>query len=252
MNKFTRILATLGLALVGASSVQATITTSVSFNSTTGIGGITSWPNPYTVSSVTNGNPSGFNSAENNYGGSSLFSLGQSWTATVAGNLTDVQITISGTAPVGFNVNLFDAGTSGWADIGSGTYAPGGNVSANLFSDTSLQVWSGFTLSGATAAVLDFSLTGADQVSIVSGHQYIFEISSTTNISNLIWFRMANNALDYPDGQAFRQRSPLNGNPLRDMAIAVNVAAVPEPSSLAFIAIGGMVLLSQIRPRRKA
>ena len=65
----------------------------------------------------------------------------------------------------------------------------------------------------------------------------------------MIWFRMANNALDYPDGQAFRQRSPLNGNPLRDMAIAVNV--VPEPSSLALLAMGGLLLANTLRFRVK-
>ena len=43
---------------------------------------------------------------------------------------------ISGTAPVSFNLSLYDGGTSGWADQGGTAYNPGVNVSAKLFTDT--------------------------------------------------------------------------------------------------------------------
>jgi hypothetical protein len=242
-----RLTGVFGLVLAGAFSAQAAITTGVAFNSTTGAAGITAWPNPYIVTS-TSANPGvNFTVGENNYGGASLFSIGQSWTATTSGNLTDIQITISGTAPVSFTVSLFDAGTSGWADISSGTYVPGGNVSANLFTDTSIQTWSGYTLGGANAAVLDFALTGADQVSIVAGRQYIFEISSTSNPNGMVWFRQGATG-NYTGGQAFRQRAPLNGNPARDMTIAANVVAVPEPTVAAVFGLGALVLA---RLRRK-
>jgi hypothetical protein len=241
MNLHLKLSGILGVVLATATTLTASITPSVTYNSTSGIAGITSWPNPFTVASVSN--PSLYSTAENNYGGSSLFSLGQSWTATTSGNLTGVQMAISGTAPVSFNVSLFDGGTSGWTDITFGTYTPGGNVSANLFSDTSLKTWTGYTLSGATAAVLDFSLTGADQVAITAGHQYIFEISATTNPSGMVWFRGA--TPNYTGGQAFRQRSPLNGA-IRDMTLAVEV--VPEPSVLTLVGCGVAALLVFRRP----
>lgn len=230
-----------------ATTAHAAILTSVAFNSATGAAGITSWPIPYTVSTP-GANPSVYNSAENNYGGSSLFSLAESWTATTSGALTDVQMMISGTAPVTFNVALYDAGTTGWANIGSGTYVPGGNVSNNLFADTTPQTWNGYTAAGATAAVLHFALSGADQASIVAGRQYIFEISSTTNPNGMVWLRNPGNPTDYASGQAFRQRSPLNGNALRDMSLATTV--VPEPGSLALGAAAGTAGLA-LR-RRKA
>ncbi|MGC3957762.1 MAG: PEP-CTERM sorting domain-containing protein [Verrucomicrobiota bacterium] len=246
MNHCTKVLAALGLAVAAVSPVSAAISTSISFNSTSGIAGITSWPNAYTDTTLAN--PSGYNVGENNYGGASLFSLGQSWTATTSGNLTRLQIAISGTAPVSFNVSLYDGGTSGWADITSGTYTPGGNVSANLFADTSVQTWQQFTLQGATAGVLDFSLSGADQVSIIAGHQYIFEISSTSNPNGMVWYR---GSLPYAGGSAFRQRSPLNGA-VRDMTLAATVVTVPEPASAALLGMGGLLVVNHLRRRVKA
>jgi len=250
MNNCTKVLAVLGLAVAGISPASAAISTSISLNSVSGIAGITSWPNAYTETS--RANPSQYSIGEGSYGGASLYSLGQSWTATTSGNLTRMQIAISGTAPVSFNVALYDAGTSGWANIGSGTYNPGVNVSANLFSDTSVQTWAQFTLPGATAGVLDFSLSGADQVSIVAGRQYIFEISSTTNPGGMIWYRNGDNTIEYAGGQAFRQRSPLNGNAARDMTLAATVVGVPEPTSAALLGMGGLLVVNQLRRRIKA
>ena len=250
MNSCTKVLAAFGLAVAGISSASAAISTSISFNSTTGLPGITSWPNSYTETS--RANPSQYTIGENNYGGASLFSLGQSWTATTSGNLTRLQIAISGTAPVSFNVALYDGGTSGWANNGSASYSPSVNVSANLFADTSVQTWSQFTLPGATAGVLDFSLSDADQVSIIAGHQYIFEISSSANPSGMIWYRNGDNTIEYAGGQAFRQGAALNGNAARDMTLAVTVVAVPEPASATLLGMSGLLILNHLRRRAKA
>ena len=110
-----------GLAVAAcASSGFAAISASMAANSTTGIAGITSWPLPYNDTSVAN--PSLFGVTENNYGGSSLFSMAESWTATASGNLEHVQITITGTAPVNFDVAVYQANANVWAEITTGTY----------------------------------------------------------------------------------------------------------------------------------
>jgi PEP-CTERM motif len=242
--KWTQCLTAALCAALAATSASAAIVTSMTANSTTGIAGITSWPTPFTNSSTgltTPANdPSDYAQPENNYGGASLFSLAQSWTATTSGKLTDVQITITGTAPVSFNVALYESATG--LDTGGSSYTPGsGGVSNNLFADTAVQTWNGFTVQGASAGVLDFALSGADQVNIVAGNRYVFEISSTTNPNGMIWFRNAVDAIAYPGGQAFRQRAGLNGNGNRDLAMAVNV--VPEPSCLALASLGALALL---------
>jgi len=248
--KWTTSLAAALCAALAAGSASAAITTSVTANSTTGIAGITSWPTPFTDSSTgltsPANDPSDYTVTENNYGGASLFSLGQSWTATTTGKLTNIQITITGTAPVSFNANLYDGGTSGFTTGGS-SYTPGGNVSNNLFADTSTQTWTGFTVMGANAAVLNLALSGADQVNVVAGRQYIFEIASQTNPNGMIWFRNGVDAIAYPGGQAYRQRAGLNGNSNRDMAIALTV--VPEPSCLALAGLGALAL-SLVRRRK--
>jgi hypothetical protein len=227
-------LGVLSAAMLISASAQAAIMNSMSFNSTTGLPGITSWPSPYTDTS--RANPSQYNIPENNYGGSSLFSLAQSFTASVSGKLTSIEMAITGTAPVNFNVSLFDAGSNDVTDIGSGTYTPGSNgYSNNLFSDTSVQTWGGFTVQGANAGVLNFALSGADQVSVVAGQTYIFEISATTNPNGMVWYRNGDNAIQYAGGQAFRQRGPLNGNAARDFTIAANIVEIPEPTSLALL-----------------
>jgi hypothetical protein len=230
------MLAAICVALA-ASSASAAIINSVLADSTTGISGITSWPVAFTDDTPLGSNPSANATAEGNYGGASLFSLAQSWTATTNGVLTNLQMAITGAGGANFNVALYDGGTSGWADIGSGTYTPGTNVSNNLFTDTSTQTFAQYNVPGANAAVLSFALSGADQVPIVAGHQYIFEVSATTNIgSQMLWFRNGADAGNYAAGQGFRQRSPVNGNARRDFSLAATV--VPEASSIVLASIG--------------
>jgi hypothetical protein len=241
------LIVAIAFALLPTGASRAAIVNSMSFNSTTGLPGITSWPSPYTDTS--RANPSQYTVTENNYGGASLFSLAQSFTASVTGKLTSIEMAITGTAPVSFNVSLFDAGTNDATDIGSGTYTPGSNgYSNNLFSDTSLQTWNGFTVQGASAGVLNFALSGADQVSVVAGQTYIFEVSATTNPNGMIWFRNGDNTIQYPGGQAFRQRSPLNGNAARDFTIAANIVEIPEPASLILL---GCSLMGSLLIRKR-
>ena len=241
--------AALGLAACASTSVAA-ISASMASNSTTGIAGITSWPLPYNDTSVVN--PSQFGVTENNYGGSALFSMAQSWTSNVNGNLEHIQITITGTAPVNFDVAIYKSTVNNLAETTSQGYTPGANATLLTTSDTDGDLinlvtsdsvtWAQFTQQGATAGVLDIAFSGADSVPILAGQQYVFEIVSDTNPSGMIWFRGGASPV-YTGGQAFRQRNPLNGA-LRDFAMAVSV---PEPTSLVAIGAAGLGLLARRR-----
>jgi len=217
------------IIVVAAMSAPALAGVTVNVTSYPSDSNITAWPVGCTDTSAAN--PSAYGQVENNYGGAPTFSLAQSWTATTGGNLSHVQIVIAGAPPVSFNINLYDGGVSDskkdsptdWSDVGGNTYKPGVNVSQNLFSSSLAVTWTGFKDSNDQVAVLDFAFDGADQVAIQAGHQYIFEIASESELGNLTWFRNASEATNYTGGQAFRQRSPLNGNPARDFTLAVTV-----------------------------
>ncbi|MGD0077952.1 MAG: hypothetical protein ABSB91_04905 [Sedimentisphaerales bacterium] len=220
-------------ALLGSQAMAAVEVNSVSFPA---LENISSWPQPFTDTSAAV--PSAFAQVENNYG-SAPYSLAQSWTATTSGSLSRIQLLISGTAPVSFKINLYDAyvwdgkenSAGDWSDIGSKEYKPGGNVSKNLFSSTLPVTWTGFTNQGDQVGVLEIVLTGSDMVPIEKGHQYIFEITSDSDIKNMMWYRNASSETNYSGGQAFRQASPLNGNAARDFAAAFTVGvAVPAPA----------------------
>jgi len=259
----------MGVAVVlFASQASAAITTSLANQSTTGIAGISSWsgsPQDRTINP-----PSGFTVAEGSYTGNGVQpgspatpgptnSLAQSWTSSVSGTLQNVQIAITGTPPVNFDVYLWQVTAGSAVDNGGltfGTNPPGGtNVAVQLLatSDTdgdpnnattsdSLQFPS-YTVDGATAALLvfDFSTT---PVAIAAGTQYIFEISSDSALSSMQWFRSAANST--LPGQAFRNRGSLNGNGARDMSLAATVV-VPEPGSIGLVSVAGLALLGRRR-----
>jgi len=178
-------------------------------------------------------------------------SMGQSFAATASGTLSDIQIIVSGN-PSGLSLNLalYDAGSatgSIFANTGSQTYTPGTNVSANLLAaDATGVVLPAYTTQGANGAVLDFQLSG-EGVSLTAGEEYIFELNTLSN-SAMFWGREANNTLDYPNGQAFKARSPLNGNSLRDWSLAVTV--VPEPGSLVLLGLAAPAMLWAARKQK--
>jgi hypothetical protein len=178
--------------------------------------------------------------------------LGQSFAALTTGTLTDVEMEITGN-PSGVTVNLaiYSAGAASGnslADTGSNTYAPGvGAVSTNLLAaDATGVVLPAYGVVGTTGAIFDFQFSGADAITLTAGQEYIFEVGTTSTA--ILWPRMANNALDYPAGQGFSARSPINGNALRDLSLGVAVSAVPEPTSLGLI---GLSCLGMLRRRSR-
>jgi hypothetical protein len=221
-------------ALLGSQAMAAVEVNSVGFPA---IENISSWPQPFTDTSTAV--PSTFSQAENYYGSNAPYSLAQSWTATISGSLSRIQLLISGTAPVSFKINLYDAyvwdgkenSASDWSDIGSKEYKPGEKISKNLFLSTLPVTWTGFTNQGDQAGVLEIVLTGADSVPIEKGHQYIFEVTSDADITKMTWYRNAAQETNYSGGQAFRQANPLNGMAARDFAAAFTVGvAAPAPA----------------------
>lgn len=174
--------------------------------------------------------------------------LSQSFAALTTGTLTDVEMEITGNpSAVSVNLAIYSAGAASGnplADTGSNTYTPGTSpVSANLLAaDATGVILPAYSVVGTTGAIFDFQFSGADAITLTAGQEYIFEVGGST--SAILWPRMANNTLDYPAGQGFSSRSPINGNSLRDLSLGVAVS-VPEPGTLSLIGLSCLGLLKR-------
>jgi hypothetical protein len=134
-------------------------------------------------------------------------------------------------------VNVYDGLTSDWNDITfhdpnmdmvNDPYEPGVHVSTNLLTDTEFKTWEGYTLMGATAAVLGVSLTGPDQIDIESGKTYIVEFELPEDFNSQLLIGRNTTSHNYADGQAFRSRRSLNGA-IRDIAMAFTISSGTTP-----------------------
>jgi hypothetical protein len=106
---------------------------------------------------------------------------------------------------------------------------------------------------------ITFDLTGADEITLAPNQQYLIELDILTG--QMSWQRSAGVGA-YPDGNIYvgahelnfngtppangrGQRNQVGGTPDRDGGFALY--AVPEPSSLALIVLGGLALSARRR-----
>jgi O-glycosyl hydrolase len=159
-------------------------------------------------------------SGENSWGNSAPYSLGQSFTATVSGTLTNIQMYFTGVNATNI-LYLYDMGPAIQYLPGAqpSPIVPGSNgVSANLFS-TNLSV---FITNFSGPSVIELSFAGADAVKLVGGHMYLFDVSPTASTQQY-WYRDGGGTDLYPGGAAYRQNSLINGSETTDFSLAVTL-----------------------------
>jgi hypothetical protein len=213
--------------------------------------GTTNWQGTPAV--VTGANPaSTFTIAENAYTASPSYlpMLGQTFTATASGNVTDIQL-YAGGAPGDNYVFLWDLGLASSYAAVSGASAPASLQSLsgyasfsypNLFGDGSYFHFNG---GGQSVRILTFTT----QASVTAGHLYYFGIAPFVTSAVMSWQRTS--ADPYAGGMAYKEYGWLNGSGPRDFGMAVDITPVPEPSSLALMSlVGGAALLGWRRYRR--
>jgi hypothetical protein len=247
-------------ALILCSGVltMATLAVSVQAGVTEADGLGSSWlgsPNFMTVASPTAGA-----SAENNYNGGNgitgsaggLGGLGQSFVNTSAGTLNNIQLSMGGAAGFQFTIALYDLGSAtGYAPATSASFNPGSLT--DLFSPSLSYTFGGG--SGGAQSVVQLTFSGADAVSLSANEVYAFTMEPTTAGTQPSWYR--GGATAFAGGQAFRdgqfaanQYGAINGG-IRDFDMAVTLASVPEPGSIAMLGMGTLALAGLIRRFKK-
>jgi O-glycosyl hydrolase len=160
------------------------------------------------------------NGKEGNWGGSPPYSLGQTFTATVSGSLTNIQMYVGGRNTTNV-LYLFDMGPAIQYVVNPlSPIIPGSNgVGVNLFS-SNLQTYVPNTSSDS---VMELTFAGADAVQLIGGHEYYFSMVSLSS-SGMYWDRDGGSTDLYPGGAAYRQNSLINGGKTTDFSLAVTLS----------------------------
>ena len=165
-------------------------------------------------------------------------------------------LSVNGVSNPTYGINLYDLGPAGTISVSASTnYTPG----TSLFTDNTV------TFSGATGGEVQgtFTLDAADQVTLNANEEYALEIwvPSGNGSSAFGWYRNPTATGADPGGQMFldadsaNARKTLNqvgaaGSAPRTATLALYAESVPEPSSIALIG-GGIMLLGAIRRFKK-
>jgi hypothetical protein len=151
-----------------------------------------------------------------------------------------------------YGIHLYDLGPANTVSVSSSaaTYTPG----ADLFSGLSISL---STTPGSVQGL--FTLSGADQVSLLANEQYALEIwtPSGNGQNGFLWYRSSLGTQLDPGGQMFsdgddtQARKTLVGNGQaggapRTGGLAI-YSVVPEPSVVTLIGLGGLALLIRRR-----
>lgn len=144
-----------------------------------------------------------------------------------------------------YTLRLVDLGTT------DPTYQGGGSQTYDAGTD----LWGGamtFDYYGhANRSALEFDFQGEEELTLIAGHFYAFEITASSPIGGLWWYRAAAAGSTYAEGAAFvdtlntttgiRDQMYKNSNG-RDLAMAVYFS-VPEPATIAVLSLGSLILL---------
>ncbi len=236
------------LAIVSALALATSVHAGVS--ETDGLG--TNWvgsPTFDTSSSVLT-----FTTSEGNFGGNSgangFGALGQTFELTTSGVLQNIQFVFAGTTQIA-NIELYDLGpypASGYPAT-SATYTPGSLTDLLTAGDQ-------FTYHGGNAGaanVAEVVFSGADaNITLNAGELYAVQIDPTAT-PDMFWVRDGQLPVN---GQAYRMSQfstgtmgAINGS-IRDFGLAVTVAPVPDPGSIALVGLGGLLSLFVVRRRK--
>lgn len=244
MNNVTKI--TAGIA-VSMAIIAPGIYASVS--ETDGLG--TSWIGSPTIETVAS--PTSDTTSEGNFGstgGAGGFgALSQSFEATSAGTLANIQLYLAGGAQT-YDVELYDLGAypaSGYPATSS-SYTPGDQTDLLTAGDS-------FTYNagdGGAQNVAELTFSGTDSsVTLQAGELYALELDPTTSTTSY-WVR---GGVQTFTGQAYRMNQFSSGDmgaingAIRDFGMAVTIESVPEPTSLALFGLGGLAGAFMIRRR---
>ena len=177
---------------------------------------------------VANNPSANLNSTESNWGSSAPYSLGQSFTATVSGTLTNIQLYATGKNTTNI-LYLYDMGPAIQYLVNQpGPITPGSNgISGNLFS-TNLTI---AVPSTSSASVMQLTFSGADAVPLIGGHEYMFSMVSLS--SSATWWDRDGGGTDlYSGGAAYRQNSFINGSKTTDFSLAVTLINTSAPPTI--------------------
>lgn len=189
--------------------------------------GATAWPATPIIKTLTN--PSVEATVPESF--SSCTSYGQTFTIPAGGNNYTLQTIYlyagdgTGTSPSAtVTLNLYDLG--GQTAPNPNPYVAGQN---KFGSGSGLSI----TYVPQSAGLLKLDFTSTDQVQLLNGHMYVFELQGISGTTPIQWYRAG--ADTYASGAAYRDRSWINGNNARDFALAVygviNTDPIPGTSS---------------------